>query len=154
MERAPIMSASTWAHELGHVLHLEGLGEHRQPGRLASLVEQGEAGAAHALEGLRVGARLVDAAAQNRGSSPGGGARMGDEVGFDGARPADDRDVHAADENFADGDRARTSVARGAGDQGVDLHCKHLREVSGSLRGALPRTDPSLMKPASVTTAR
>jgi len=141
-------------HELGHVLHLEGLGDDRQPGHAPRFIEQVEAGAAHPLEGLWVGARLVDAAAQQRGSGLGGGPHVGDVVGFDGARPADHRDRQATDESSADGDGARPRGARGAGDQGVDLHCEYLREVSGSLRGALPRTDPSLMKPASVTTAR
>ena len=95
------------------VARVHQLGDDRQAGLRLGLLEQPQALLAEALERVRRGARLVGAAAEQRGAGGRHGAGGGERLvaRLDRARPGDEREVLTADLSSLDVDHRSLAVA-------------------------------------------
>ncbi len=122
MLRVPTCSMSAYSRDQRDVGGVDHLGDDRQAGLLAHLGEDPQALLAEPLEGVRAGARLVRAAAQQRRAGGLGHPRRGERLlrRLDRARPGDEGEGAGTDRHAADLDRGRRRVVLAA-DQLVGL---------------------------------
>ena len=129
------------------LVRLHDLGDDRQPGQLARLGEVAEPLDAQALEGVRAGARLERAAAQERraGRRHRVGRLDGLLAALDRARPGHDRQRAVADERVADRDDGVLGVELAAGQLERPADGRHRLDAGQRLEAAherlLPRPD-------------